>query len=93
VGQGRPGQKEISEDIGAEGARQLFRADILQVVLKMLLAGVVDENVEPAETAQGVRDDAAAEAFIADIAGHEARRAASFSTRRLVSCASPCSLK
>src|SRR5712692_1297563 len=41
----------------------------------MLLAGVVDEYVEPAEAAQGVLDEATAETFIADIAGHQARGA------------------
>jgi hypothetical protein len=41
---------EHGEEIGPKGVLQLLGADVLEPVLRMLLAGIVDQQVEPAET-------------------------------------------
>ena len=40
---------EHREDVGLEGALQLLLGDVGDVLVGMLLAGIVDEDVEPAE--------------------------------------------
>src|SRR5687767_2914037 len=42
----RLGHEEHSEDVGLEGALQLLLADLPDVLVPMLLAGIVDEYVE-----------------------------------------------
>ena len=60
---------EIAEDVGAEGSLDLIGRDLLDLVLRMLLGGIVDEHVEPAEALDDLVDGGTAEIGIAHIAG------------------------
>ena len=60
--------EEIAEDVRAEGAFELFGGDVFDAVLRVLLGGVVHENVEAAELFHGLVDNATADLFVADIA-------------------------
>ena len=59
---------EHREDVGPERALQLFRADVLQAILRVLLAGIVDQEVEPAERLDRSGHGFAAENLLTDIA-------------------------
>ena len=61
-------QIEHREDVGLEGALQLLFADVADVLVPMLLAGIVDEDVEAAELLDRLRDGPLAEALVAEIA-------------------------
>src|SRR5690606_1420685 len=50
------GQVEHRVDVGLERALELFRGDVADVLVGMLLAGVVDQNVEPAPLADRLVD-------------------------------------
>src|SRR5215203_4812929 len=67
--QRRLGHEEIAEDVGSEGALDLLRRDLVDVLLRMLLGGVVDEDVEAAEAVDDLLDRLLAEAGVADVAG------------------------
>src|SRR5215204_570121 len=67
--QRRLGHEEIAEDVGSEGALDLLRRDLVDVLLRMLLGGVVDEDVEAAEAIDDLLDRLLAEAGVADVAG------------------------
>ena len=60
---------EHAEDVGPEGPLQLRGADVLEPVLRVLLGGVVDQQIEPAEGLDGAREGLAAERLVADVAG------------------------
>ncbi|MNN93652.1 hypothetical protein D3C81_2121410 [compost metagenome] len=45
---------EHREDVGPEGSFQLAGADVVQRILRMLLGGVVDQDVEPAVLLDGL---------------------------------------
>ena len=55
---------------------QLLLGDVADVLVGMLLAGIVDEDVEPAELVDGLLDRALAEVLVADVAGDRDRLAA-----------------
>src|SRR5215211_87245 len=69
VGERRPGQVEDAEHVGAEGLLELVGADVLEPLLLVLLAGVVDEHVERTELRHGALHGLRAERLVADIAG------------------------
>src|SRR5687768_4447856 len=73
---GRLDHEEIAVEIGLEGALQLLLGDLLYLLVIMLLAGVVDEDVEPAELIDRLLHRALAEGLVADVAGNRDRPAA-----------------
>src|SRR3546814_6756756 len=60
--------EEHAEDVGLEGAEKLVFGDVANVLVGMLLPGVVDEHVDPAETVDDLADRLFAERRVADIA-------------------------
>src|SRR5438067_3809202 len=73
--EGRLGQIEHSEDIGLEGAPQLLLGDVSDVLVRMLFAGIVDEDIEPAELIDGFADRELTDLLVADVAGNRDRPA------------------
>src|SRR5438067_9788568 len=71
--EGRLGQIEHSEDIGLEGASQLLLGDVSDVLVRMLLAGIIDEYIEPAELIDRLADRELADLLVADVAGNRNR--------------------
>jgi hypothetical protein len=71
----RLGQKEHPEDIGLEGSPELLFADVANVLVGVLLAGIVDEDVEAAELIDGLADRGLAKGLVADVAGDGERLA------------------
>ena len=88
---GRLGHEEHPEDVGLERALQLLLGDVADVLVGMLLAGIVDEDVEPAELVDRPPDRVLAEFLVAEIAGNQDRLAPLRSTISLVFAASSCS--
>jgi hypothetical protein len=74
--QGCLGHEEHAKDIGLEGAPELFFGDVADVRVGMLLAGIVDEDVEAPKLFDGLRNGALAEILVADVAGDRDRAAA-----------------
>jgi len=74
------------ENVGAEGALQLLGADVLQPLLRVLLGGVVDQQVEPAQRADGAGDRVLAERLVADVAGNGDAAPALLLDQRLGRC-------
>jgi hypothetical protein len=68
MGERRLGNMEHGEEIGPKGVLQLLGADVLEPVLRMLLAGIVDQQVESAERLDRTRDRVLAERLVADVA-------------------------
>lgn len=62
-------QIEHRENIGPEGALQLFGADFLDAIPTGLLGGVIYQNVKRAEFALNLTNDFAAVLFRPHIAG------------------------
>src|SRR3546814_14885165 len=60
--------EEHAEDVGLEGAAKLVFGDVANVLVGMLLPGVVDEHVDPAETVDDLADRLFAERRVAEIA-------------------------
>ncbi len=63
--------EELREDVGLESAAELRLGDVANVLVGMLLAGIVDEDVEVAERFDHLIDRALAECLAADVAGDE----------------------
>jgi hypothetical protein len=76
VGQRGLDHEEHRVDVGLEGALKLLLADVEDVLVGVLLAGVVDEDVEPAELVHRLGDDRVAMGFLAKVAGYRDRAAA-----------------
>ena len=68
--------EEHAEDVGLERPPQLVLVDVGDVLVGMLLAGIVDEDVEPAELLDRLPDGPFAELLVADVAGDRDRSAA-----------------
>ena len=71
----RLGHVEHAENVGLERPLQLRFGDVADVLVGMLLAGIVDEHVEPPELVDGFLDRALAETLVADVAGNGDRPA------------------
>ena len=56
--------------------RSCVLRDIADILVRMLLTGIVDEDIEPAELVDGLLDRAIAEVLVADVTGDEDRFAA-----------------
>src|SRR5690606_35311653 len=69
-------QVEHREDVGAEGTLELLGRNLLDRLLRVLLARVVDEDVEAAESADRPLDERAAMRLLSDVAGDEETGAA-----------------
>src|SRR5690606_28008724 len=69
VRQRRPRHVDVAGDVGLQGALQLLVVDFLQRLAVLLVGGVVDQHVEPAEFLHRALDHAVAEARIAHVAG------------------------
>ncbi|MNC19310.1 hypothetical protein D3C75_672400 [compost metagenome] len=65
------GQIEHGENIGTERPLQLLRGDILNLVLRMLLGGIVDQDVEFAQTFHRFVDQILAECLHPDVTGNQ----------------------
>jgi len=65
----RLGHEEHAEDVGLEGAAELVLVDLRDVLGPMLLAGIVDEDVEAAELVDSLLKGLLAKLLVADIAG------------------------
>ena len=61
-------QKKHSENVGLERALQLVFGDVSKVLIMVLLAGIVDEDIEPSELIDCFLDRSLAELLISDIA-------------------------
>src|SRR5919109_4991197 len=48
------GQIKHREDVGAEGTFELLTRDLVDAVLWVLLGGIIDQYVEPAEVVHGL---------------------------------------
>ena len=70
------GQEEHSEDIGLERPLELLLGNVADVLVVMLLSGIIDEDIEPAEFIDGLLHGILAKAFVADVAGNRDRVAA-----------------
>jgi hypothetical protein len=68
-------QEEHSKDIGLERAAKLVLIDVGQILVVMLLAGVVDDDVELAELINGLSNRILAELLVSDVAGNRDRPA------------------
>src|SRR5437588_12069629 len=62
-------EEEHREDVRPESALELLRADVFDALLRMLLGGVVDEDVEFAELVRHLVDDFVAMLLVPDVAG------------------------
>src|SRR5437764_1356532 len=69
------GQIEHTENVGLEGAPQLLLGDVADVLIRMLLAGIVDEDVESAKLIDRLPDSALTELLVANVAGDRDRAA------------------
>src|SRR5690606_35350016 len=69
VWQRRLGHLEHAEDVGAEGLFPLLLGDVLEALLRVLLGGVVDQDVEPAERGYRLIDHLAADILVGHVAG------------------------
>src|SRR6478609_655905 len=80
VRQRRLAEPEHRVEIGAHDALHVLRLEALEPLRPTVpvVAGVVDEDVESAETAHGVRDDAHAGLALDEVSGHEDARATGF---------------
>ena len=76
VRQRRLGDPEQRVDVGLEGGVELLGRDAEKRLLRLLVAGVVDEDVEAAEPGDRVGDQLLAERFVADVARQGHRLAA-----------------
>jgi hypothetical protein len=74
----RLGHEEHAEDVGLESALQLLLGDVANVLVGMLLASIVDEDVEPAQLIDGLLDGVIAKLSVANVAGNGDRLAALF---------------
>jgi hypothetical protein len=68
-------QEEHPENVGLERASQLLLADVADVLVGMLLARVVDEDVKAAELIDRLPDGALAESLVPDVPGDRDRAA------------------
>jgi hypothetical protein len=83
VGDRGLGHEELREDVGAERPFELLCRDAADFLLWMLLARVVHQHVEPAESANGAVHRLAAEALVADVTRDEQATPALFLDRAL----------
>src|SRR5690606_32162621 len=67
VRQGRLGQQEHAEDIGAERLLPLFGGNIFELLLGVLLTRVVDQDVDPPPFSGHLLHHVLAEAFVGDV--------------------------
>jgi hypothetical protein len=70
MGFSRLRQEEHAEDIGLKRPLELFLGDVADVFVGMLLAGIVDEDVETAELVHDLLHRAFAKCLVAEIAGN-----------------------
>src|SRR6185369_14246068 len=68
VRQRRLRQEEHPEDVGLERPLQLIFGDVADVLIGVLLAGIVDEDVEPAELFDGLSYGVLAELLVSNVA-------------------------
>jgi hypothetical protein len=63
------GHEEHAEDIGLKRPAKLVLVDVGDAFVGMLLAGIVDEDVELAELIEGLPDRLFTKLLVADVAG------------------------
>src|SRR6185369_3277653 len=75
MGGGGLRQVEHPEDVGLEGPLELLFGNVLDLLVRMLLPGIVDEDVEAAELVHHLLHGFLAEILVADVAGNRDRLA------------------
>ena len=76
MGERRLGDPEHRIHVRLEHRVELLGRDVLQVIDRMLLRGVVHQDVEPAHRLRRIGDELGAERLVADVAGQRGRLAA-----------------
>jgi hypothetical protein len=67
------GEIEHAVDIGPEGAIELLRGQVLDLLVRGLERGVVNQDIEPAELGYSALDQLGAMSFVANVARNSQR--------------------
>jgi hypothetical protein len=88
VAQRRLGDPEGGVNVGFKRRVKIFRGQLFKRFTELLTAGVIDQNIQPAQLRDGFFDQILTEGFVPDVPGSAIALRPSASIRSMTSAAS-----